>query len=770
MLNSLAARLIALVAGLVTLALLASTFASLRAANANVATLVREELSVLEGVARFALERQGQALRERVALVTADYALKEAMASGDQATALSALANHGGRMSADFAVLLDRDGEVLLSSVPRETLEAVIPRILADSAQSGEPLLLPVNAQITRLVARPVEAPQLLGWIVLGETLDRETLESLRTLTSAEVSLIVRQQNAERLVATTIPEFESEGFELALGSEDWLSQRIDLSPSDDAQISLLLSLSLSQALAAYDPLRLQLVIIGAIALVLAIAVSLGAAGYLTRPIARMVDTAQRISEGDYTHPVAIRSGTELDHLGQALSFMQSTVAEREERIQYQAEHDLLTGLPNRNHLYNFHERFLAENPPRSAFAVVLMALEDLQQLQDLYGADFSDHVLRDTARRIVANLRAGDEAGRVGDRQILLFLPGVRPQQLSELLELVRRERGQPLVVEGIPVTVELRLGIAFSPDHGVAFDDLQRRALLALQAARARASDHAVYELGQDERHLRQISIAGRIEEALKEHSFSLLYQPKYSLVDERVTGVEALLRWTDRELGPVYPDEFIPIAEQTGLITALTRWVLSEALARLSEWHEADRSLGMSINLSGIDVLDRSFIAELENAVRAALIPPESLTLEITETSMMEDIDEARVNLERLRTLGLRISIDDYGTGFSSLGQLRSLPVRELKLDRSLVAEIDTQEADRRIVASTIDMAHHLGLVVVAEGVETPTILAELRAMGCDIIQGYLLAKPLSAPDLLALIDGGVSLGQAARLGETA
>lgn len=760
MLSSLAGRLILLCVLLLTAALAASTIASLRAANANVTILVREELKVLEGVARFALERQGETLRERVDIVTADYALKEAMATQDRATALSALANHGDRLAADLALLLDREGEVLLSSVSAGALGDAVLRIMAGPARTGEPVLEVIDGKVVRIVARPVEAPQLIGWIVLGEVLDRQALQDLKTLTSADVSLQLRGDSERTLTISTLPQTAGQGDD-ALGTQSgWISRGITLQETPEGEITLLLSLSLADAIAAFDPLRLQLIAIGVVALLLAAGLSLAAARYLTRPIAAMVASARRISEGDYTHKVSVESGTELDHLGDALSFMQTTVAEREARIQYQAEHDLLTRLPNRNHLYKIHQQFLAENPPRSPFGILLLELEELQYLQDLYGAEFSDTILRETARRISNNLRAGDVAGRVGDRQILLFLHGLRPQLLGPVLQRIRREREEPLIVEGVPVTLELRLGVAFSPDHGLDFDGLQRRAQLALQAARQRGAEYAVYELGQDEKHLRQISIAGRIESALEENSFSLRYQPKYSLKEQRVGGVEALLRWNDRELGQVFPDEFIPIAEQTGVITALTSWVLDQGLRDLRRWLDAGRSLSMSINLSGVDVLDRDFLLQLMERVKQADIIESALTLEITETSMMEDLDAARRNLQRLSERGFRLSIDDYGTGFSSLGQLRSLPVSELKLDRSLVADIDTEVDDRPIVSSTIEMAHHLGLSVVAEGVETPAIATLLQGMHCDTIQGYLLAKPMTAEQLTTFLDNPVEL----------
>jgi EAL domain-containing protein (putative c-di-GMP-specific phosphodiesterase class I) len=303
-------------------------------------------------------------------------------------------------------------------------------------------------------------------------------------------------------------------------------------------------------------------------------------------------------------------------------------------------------------------------------------------------------------------------------------------------------------------VRAELRFGFAFSPAHGVDFDDLQRRAQLALSDARQRGERHGVYTIGQDERHLRQIRIANRLRPAIAEGAFHLQYQPKYDLRSLRVTGAEALLRWKDRELGTVYPDEFILVAEQTGIITELSGWVLEQVLEDQRAWRSAGLSISASVNLSGVDVLNGDFVDGVVERIGAAGLPVDAVVLEVTETAMMADVELARSNMERLERLGMRISIDDYGTGFSSLAQLRTLPVRELKLDRSLVATIADEEGDRLIVQSTIDMAHHLGLEVVAEGVEGGAVLRMLGAMGCDLVQGYLLARPMSALALTAYL----------------
>jgi EAL domain-containing protein (putative c-di-GMP-specific phosphodiesterase class I) len=343
----------------------------------------------------------------------------------------------------------------------------------------------------------------------------------------------------------------------------------------------------------------------------------------------------------------------------------------------------------------------------------------------------------------------------VGDNQLLLFLDDLDPAGLEPALGKLLATFTDPLEVAGVPVVLEPRFGCVFYPQHGASFDDLLRRAQIALSRARRGAERFTVYKVGQDEAHLRQIRVANRLREAVDAGAFELLYQPKFSLREARITGFEALVRWHDDELGQVFPDEFIPIAEQTGMITGISEAVLATSLADLAVLRERGGELAVSVNLSGIDILQPRFIDHVIDRVRESGLPSRAVTLEITETAMVEDLEVARGHLLRLDAAGLALSIDDFGTGFSSLGQLRALPARELKIDRSLVQPLGDRSEDRQIVASTIDMAHHLGLSVVAEGVENMEIVNHLHAMGCDVLQGYFLARPMPATALAAWLD---------------
>jgi diguanylate cyclase (GGDEF)-like protein len=699
-----------------------------------------------------------------VDIVTADFAFKAAVATSDRSTVLSALANHGERLSADLAMLLNPEGGVMLTSAPVNGVPPALRHHIATTGSGSKTFLDVIDGRPYQLVLSPVLAPSLLGWLVIGDEIDKQTLVELKQLTNADLSVRIpsdTNQSGQLVSTLDFASALSQGNSKALVSDiaqrGWLSRLVALGNTDQPQANALdavLSLSLDAALADYDTLRVQLIAIAFIGLVLAVGLAIAASRWITRPVTTMVEAARRIANGEYSYSVSLKSGTELDTLAEALGVMQDTVAEREARIQHQAQHDLLTQLPNRKYMFTLYQRYLRENPLRAPFGIALIELENLQQIRDLYGSSFSDQVLRGAAEQIASSLRRGDMAGRVGDQQILLFLQGLGVEETEAVLAKIREQSLEALVIDGVPVRPDIRLGFAYSPAHGTHFDDLQRRAQLALSFARLQGQMHAIYALGQDESHLRQIRIANRLQEAVGENAFHLLYQPKYSLKHRKICGAEALIRWDDRELGRVFPDEFIPIAEQTGIITALSKWVVEQVITEQQRWRDADIFVAVSINLSGVDVLHEGFVDNIFTKVQSAGLPVDSVVLEVTETAMMADVDAARANMERVEKLGMRISIDDYGTGFSSLAQLRSLPVKELKLDRSLVDTIDMEMGDRLIVRSTIDMAHHLGLEVVAEGVETASILALLHEMSCDVIQGYLLARPMSADELGSFI----------------
>ncbi|MBB91323.1 MAG: hypothetical protein CMF68_10100 [Magnetovibrio sp.] len=754
-------KLLLLIGGLLAVTLASSLLAVMRASNTAVESIVRDELEVVERVFRSLLEVDREQLRGRAQVLAADFAFKRAIATGEQATMLSVLANHGERIAADLVVMLSRDGDILLSTHDVKRLPASAADVLREEATGGAAILALFEGEPFQLVLVPVFAPDLMGWVGLGTAVDESMLEALRSLTNAEITLLAQSGGEPaRMLHSTLPEALSTQLQAlaqpesaptsALAQARWVTREVTLLNEGDARLTALLSQSLEQALQSYAPLRQQMIIIGCVALLLAFLTALLIARGVTQPIYALVRAARRIADGNYTHRIELRSGAEFGMLAETLNLMQDTVSEREARIRYQAQHDLLTRLPNRSYIASAFNSRLSEPNAASDYAMGLLELGNLRELTDLYGNDFSDSVLQAVAERISSSLRRGDMAARIADSQILLFFDALTHAGVDVVLDKLRADFASPLSIDGIPVRVEPLLGFVFAPQHGQGFEELLRRAQIALGNARNVKHGYSFYEIGQDENHLRQITLAHRLQAAVDAENFRMVYQPKYDMADHRVLEVEALMRWNDPELGEVYPDEFIPVAEQTGIITDISMIVLRLVLRQIQAWERAGLELTVCINLSGADILQLDFVRHAIHQLASSGLDSSAVVFEITETMMMSDMDLALANIREFEKVGIRLAIDDFGTGFSSLAQLKTLPVQELKIDKSLVLRLDQDKDDQQIVRSTIEMAHYLGLKVVAEGVENIASLRLLQAMGCDAVQGYYIARPMSAADL--------------------
>ncbi|MEQ9464050.1 MAG: EAL domain-containing protein [Haliea sp.] len=756
--------LLLFIVGLLAVTLASSLLAVMRASTNAVEDLVRAELGVVERVFRSLLQDDREQLRNRAELLAGDFAFKRAIATGEEATMLSALANHGERINADFVVMLSRSGEVLLSTHPVARLPASAAALVASGSRQAAAILTLFDGQTFQLVLVPVLAPDLLGWVGLATAVDGSMLEELRAITNADITLVAHAAGrGARVLESTLSPALTAGLQAgdsssgvasrlaeSLAEAGWLSRDVDLLREEGQEVVAVLSQSLEQALNNYRPLRQQMLIIGFVALGLAGFTALVIARSVTQPIYALVDAARRITDGNYSRRIELAVGEEFGMLADTLNLMQDTVSEREARIRHQAQHDMLTQLPNRYYINSVFNSRMNESPQRNQFGMGLLELENLQQLTDLYGSEFSDAVLQQIAERISTSLRRGDIAARVADSQILLFFEDLTHAGVEAVVQKLRDDFTAPLLIGGVPVRLEPLLGFVFAPQHGQRFDELVRRAQIALGTARSASGGWSVYRIGQDEVHLRQITLAHRLQAAVDAENFTVFYQPKYDLHAHRVLQVEALMRWTDTELGAVYPDEFIPVAEQTGIITAISVIVLKQVLGQLQDWQGAGIELTACVNLSGADILQAGFVRHVIDSLQASGLDSSALVIEVTETMMMADMDVALANIREFEEAGICLAIDDFGTGFSSLAQLKMLPVQELKIDKSLILNLDRDGDDQKIVRSTIEMAHYLGLKVVAEGVENLASLHMLQDMGCDSVQGYYLARPMTASAL--------------------
>jgi diguanylate cyclase (GGDEF)-like protein len=416
--------------------------------------------------------------------------------------------------------------------------------------------------------------------------------------------------------------------------------------------------------------------------------------------------------------------------------------------EHRARHDPLTGLPNRIHL----TRALREALDRAGgdgIGVLILGLARFREVNETLGHRRGDVVLCEAGRRLDALARPGDVVARLGGDEFALVLnPVGGAGEAAVLADAAIAALERPFSIGGVELDIGARVGIACYPEHGGSVDALLRHADVALDKAKGGREAKVVYRHDFDEHGLERLALLSDLRRAIDEGGLQLRFQPQVELATGRLRGVEALVRWQHPERGLLSPRDFIGPAEHTGVIHPLTMWVLNEALDQADRWLAAGLDLTVAVNLSARTItgdLPRAIAAQLEGRRSAG-----SLELEITETIDVADADEALAVLHELTGLGIRLSVDDFGTGFASLAYLKRLPVSAIKIDRSFVTEMDHDDSDRAIVRSTIDLARHLGMLVIAEGVETTTALEELRELGCHLAQGYVISPPLTAEAL--------------------
>ncbi len=436
--------------------------------------------------------------------------------------------------------------------------------------------------------------------------------------------------------------------------------------------------------------------------------------------------------------VALRSSKLLEQLRKEASVRQ-----------YQAQHDALTGLPNRALFAERLEQAADEAPAGSRVTIMLIDLDGFKEVNDTLGHHTGDAILREVAQRLAPLDQDGNLVARLGgDEFAVLNIGTLEDEAIFEKAEQIVTTISQPLGVEGLLLDVRASLGVAVSPPNSHDAMGLLRHADIAMYAAKGSGGGVRFYDRVEDRSTLRRLRLATELRQAIEQADLDVWYQPVVELNTGAVVSCEALLRWSHDQFGPISPTEFIPVAESAGLIDQLTWWVIETALAQAKVWRHIIPDLSVAVNLSARSLMSMDISMRLGDVLKQAGMEPSALTLELTESSAMADPQTSERVLHGLRALGVNLSIDDYGTGFSSLSRLKHLPFHELKIDRSFVKEMIRDKGDEAIVRSTIELARNLGRTVTAEGVEDQATLQRLESLGCHAVQGFFLARPLPAP----------------------
>jgi diguanylate cyclase len=433
------------------------------------------------------------------------------------------------------------------------------------------------------------------------------------------------------------------------------------------------------------------------------------------------------------------------------------VAGYQQRLVRQALQDPLTGLPNRELLADrVGQAIRTGGRELHPAALLLLDLDRFKEVNDTLGHHYGDQLLVQVGQRLRTALREVDTVARLGGDEFAVLLPRIATAEgavtVADKLQAALRE---PFLLEGLSLDVEASIGVALYPEHGDGPEELLQHADIAMYVAKETHAGFVLFDPRQDQHSPRRLALLGELRRAIDQRQLLLHYQPKVDAHTGQVLGVEALVRWQHPTHGLIPPGEFIPLAERTGLITPLTHYVLDAALRQCNAWRQAGHELAVAVNVSARRLLDLEFPDEVAGLLARWEVPARLLVVEITESTIMADPTHAIEILGRLNARGVEVAIDDFGTGYSSMAYLKSLPVHELKVDRSFVSKMTSNPSDAVIVRSTVDLGRNLGLRVVAEGVEDSLTLRELDALGCDVVQGYYISRPVPADDLISWLE---------------
>ena len=618
-----------------------------------------------------------------------------------------------------------------------------------------------------------MKAPVVVGWVLMAFPLDQQLATDLKRLSALDLTLISRPSrhapwsvnltslDAGRAASLANQPWDEPIGDAAMASVSVLGEemgvrgsalRLGRDSDGGASTRALVSLSVDEAVQLPRDLLFALIGITFVGIVVFALGSVVTARRVTTPLRSLADAAERLGAGDYATPMTgMQRHDEIGELSQSFERMRHSIAANQAQIMKLAYWDSLTGLPNRARFRDAVHRAVAGARPGDAVVVVMLDLNRFKHVNDALGYAIGDLLLVAVGERLTRQVvRDGDVVARLsGDEFAVLLRSGDSALALS-FAERIEESFATPFLLEEQPVDIGAAVGIACWPLDAGDGDTLLNRAEVAMYAAKNRGNGPQLYDPSIELASAKTLTLMTELRHAVDASELRLYLQPKLALDTGQLIGAEALLRWQHPERGLVAPSHFIPFAEQTGFIHTLTLWVLEEAARHWHVLNDEGLPLLLSVNLSTRDLLDQNLPQKFEALLARHKVAASAFCLEITESAMMDEPQRALATLDRLSAMGFKLSIDDFGTGYSSLAYLKRLPVNELKIDQSFVRNMQTDADDATIVRSTIDLAHNLGITVVAEGVENGQVWNMLRDLDCDHAQGFHMGRPMPVTEL--------------------
>ncbi|NRD74569.1 EAL domain-containing protein [Shewanella sp. VB17] len=724
---------------------------------------LNHQLSVAELVFKSDYGKRNYYLSAFAETAAKDFGLKDFFINDDSRSFLVALNNHRKRIDADLAIAVDKHG-IIIGELMLDTNRLNVGKVSIGPEQ-GKPFrysletdykethsLYELENHIYQIKFAPLNsgANNVIGWVGFGFIMGDELAKTLQLHTGLNTGFVVTEQGQNNqfisLSGDDLNAADNEAVSNFIhhghANEDYVLWHEWLGKVDEKEVHAFMYLTRHDVLEAFQKQWLQqlglILLMLPISLLLAFIISRG----VTKPIQLLIEQARYIAKGNYKSKVQVGNNVEMQLLAEEFTIMQEAILSRESEIAFQAYHDPLTHLGNKNELERVTFSWFAD---KMAVAICLIDIKRMTEVNGTLGHVVGDEVIKEMGRRLLS-LDNIDLVCRLSGDDFVLAFKDISPKELRILMIDLQKSIEAEYRYQDISLHLQLTIGISFVyyPSN---LETVMRQADTALQYAKKHKLDQQIYNQQIDVNTLARLQLINELKSAIDNNELVLFYQPKLDLKLKKVTHVEALVRWQHPDRGIILPDEFIPIAEQMGQMNALTRWVMNESIVQYLQWKSEGIDLSIAINISAENLKDEYFCQYVLDVMSDRNIPIEALTLEITEDAVVSDPENAIKQLKILKKYGLKLSIDDYGTGYSSLAQLKMLPVDELKIDKSFVQNLMMSLDDQIIVSSTLQLAHSLGLTVVAEGIEDEGTLNWLIERGCEMGQGYYLSRPIPA-----------------------
>lgn len=765
MIHSLRGRIIALCVSLVLLTSLVSLASSWWSTNRFNDQKLREDINVAENVFKQYLSAKESLLLTAAKVLTADFGFKQAVATQDADTISSVLNNHSRRINADLMLLVDLSGQLVSANtefnhMPDE-FSALMNELLIDAEQSN---FIVLDQTLYQVILLPVRAPRTVAYSLVGFEINDLVAAELKNLTTMDVSFIGEDDGVVETSLTNQPQstsvlahFNNETTQRIFGEKPVYRNRLVELPSLPGHlVSVLLSADLTQSYREFEQLFFTIIVLAAITVVIGVLTSGILAKNLTTPLSKLTLLAQQFARGNYKAEfVGKKQSSEITTLIDAFNNMGNDIKEREQQISFQASHDSLTGFYTRSAMLENMENLFAEG---AEYTLVAIDIRGLRHINDKLGPRIGDDCLKAVAERIgeYSAYYQGVNA-RIGGDEFLTLLPADETKQFKDAVMKLVAQLQAGYLIQGLNITLRFSVGVVHCLSQNVSPEDLMRRSLIAVDTASCEHKTIHYYQEGEDEEHLERLAIIDELKQALVDDDGQLFmtYQPKLNIKTNSIDKVESLIRWQRKDGQWVSPELFIDLAEQSGVIVELTSWVVKTVVSQVAAWQQQGITMQAAINVSAQDIAYPSFYSHLAKQLEKHAVNGRLITIELTERDMIENEEQGIKALENLKTLGVKISLDDYGVGQTSLGRLKSLPIDELKLDKCFILQLDKSRQDQYIVQSTVTLGHQLGFSVVAEGVENKNSLDILVQNKCDYAQGYYLSRPLKSEQFLQWLE---------------